>query len=117
VGLSDAVGSGFEDVDDRCVSDAAMLAVNADAQPIARCGAWDEECAATPEAEPEPTGDDALDDSFGLITGVSGKHHRSGALGSALARCHALLPLRLRLTHELRSTLDWHEFAGSSVAG
>ena len=37
--LRDAVGTRFEDFDDRCVSDAAMLAVDADTQPIARRGA------------------------------------------------------------------------------
>ena len=37
--LCDAVGTRFEDLDDRCVSDAAMLAVDADTQPIAWRGA------------------------------------------------------------------------------
>ena len=37
--LLDAVGTGFEDIDDRCVRDAAVLAVDADPQPIARRGA------------------------------------------------------------------------------
>jgi hypothetical protein len=37
--LRNAVGTRLQDIDDRCVSDAAVLAVDADAQPIARRGA------------------------------------------------------------------------------
>src|SRR5215204_1908540 len=40
--LCDAIGTRFEDVDDRCVSNAAMLAVDADTQSIAWGGACDD---------------------------------------------------------------------------
>jgi hypothetical protein len=37
--LRDAVRTGFQDGDNRCVSDAAVLAVDTDAQPVAWGGA------------------------------------------------------------------------------
>ena len=37
--LLDAVGTGFDDIDDRCVRNAAVLTVDADSQPVARRGA------------------------------------------------------------------------------
>src|SRR5918998_1632939 len=106
VRLLNAVGTGFEDVDDRGVRDAPMLAVDTNPQSIARRGARDEERAASAEAEPKTTRDDPLDDRFGLIAGSSGKDDGGAASGSAPARCHALSPLRFGLTHELRSMCD-----------
>src|SRR5215213_2409251 len=113
----DAIGTGFENGDDRCVSDAAVLAVDTDTQAITRRGARDEEGASASEAEPEPARDDALDHSFGLVARSSGKDHWSDALGSVLARCHAQSPLRLGLTHELRSTSDRHGSLDPRIRG
>src|SRR3712207_297718 len=93
--LLDAVGTGFEDIDDRCVREAAVFTVDADSQPVAWRGARDEEGGPAPKAESEATRDDPLDDCFRHIAGSSGKDDRGAALRSTSARCHALLPFWL----------------------
>jgi hypothetical protein len=69
--LRDTIRTRFENVDDRRMGDASVLAIDADAQSIAWSCSRHEESAPAAITESEPARDDSLDDGFGLVAKTS----------------------------------------------